>query len=496
MPDTSVTLGVDIGSSATKAVLLDPQAGMVASASRVTELNSRFVGWSEADPRAWWGNVTALVPQLLATAGVTASEVGAVACAGMVPAVLCLDGAGDPVRPALLQNDARATTEIAELAKQLADVDLLGQTGSVLSQQSVAPTVRWLRRHEPSVWAATRQVVGSYDWLAMALGARPHVEQNWALESGLFDLDLLPVREVWLAAGLSEGLVPEVALPGTVVGGVSAAAARDTGLRAGTPIVVGGADHVLSALGADLSKPGDCLVKLGGAGDILAVSAERLLDPRLYLDAHPVPGLWLPNGCMATSGSLLRWLQTLLGGTDLPTLDAEAAAQTPASLICLPYFLGEKSPLHDPDLRGAFIGLHLGSSRGDLHRAILEATAYGFRQHIDIFLERGMSLNMLRVTNGGSTSMLWKQILADVLQRPLLPVVNHPGASLGAAIAAGIGTGTFASWSDAGHLVSVGDVIEPERHHASVYEDGYGLYAELGPAVRSLSHALARRSRT
>ena len=502
----SLTLGIDIGSTSTKVVLADPATGVRAQAAQPVELRSAHPGWAEADPAAWWRNVRALVPAVLAEAGVAATEVAAVACTGMVPAVVAVDKSASPLRPAILQNDARATAEIAELAAALPDVDFTAVTGSALTQQSVAPTLRWLARHEPSVWADTAFVLGSYDWLAAALGAPPRVERNWALESGLFALSdgslLSSVLSAALhlggpAAGIDPAVLPPVSLPGTVAGQVSAEAAEQTGLAAGTPIVTGGADHVLSAYAAGLAEPGDWLVKLGGAGDILAVTAEALVDPRLYLDAHPQEGLWLPNGCMATSGSLIRWFASVSGGAPVSVLEAEAGAAEPASLICLPYFLGEKSPLHDPDLRGAFLGLHLGHTRGDLYRAILEAIGYGFRQHAEILAERGVRLRAAaRVSNGGSRSPVWKQILADVIGVPLEPVLNHPGAALGAALAAAVGAGLLDSWSAGEPLVTIGDQVEPDPALTARYAEAYQLYRDTGAALTAVSHRLAWRNRS
>lgn len=494
MASRTLTLGLDVGSSAVKAALVDVEMGVVAACSEPVALTSRHPGWAEADPSAWWRSVGPLVAELTELAGVSSSEIAAVGCSGMVPAVICLDQDRRPLGPAILQNDARATDEIVELQDELQSVDLLQRTGSVLSQQSVAPTVRWLQRHQPQVWANTRHVVGSYDWLAISLGARVHVEENWGLESGLFDLDGEPVQEVWQAAGLRADQVPDSLLPGSVGGELTPGASAATGLRAGTPIVVGGADHVLSAYGAGLDRPGMCLIKLGGAGDILAVSQRPIADRRIYLDAHPIEGLWLPNGCMATSGSLVRWFQSLTGGPDLMVLDKEAETQTPATLMCLPYFLGEKSPHHDPNLRGAFVGMHLGTTRGELHRSILEAVAYGFRQHTEILAELGLDLDEVRVTNGGSRSVLWKQILADVLQRPLTPVVDHPGASLGAAVAAGIGIGAVKSWATNEALVRLGPPINPHPAHSDPYQKGFQMYVDLERALRPISHTLAHRS--
>lgn len=233
-------------------------------------------------------------------------------------------------------------------------------------------------------------------------------------------------------------------------------------------------------------------MKLGGAGDILAVSDEFFIDPRLYLDAHPIKGKWLPNGCMATSGSVLRWEQHLLGDIDVQLLDTEAALSKPGSLLALPYFLGEKSPLHDPDLRGVIAGLHLGTTRGDLHRSFLEAIAFGFKQHFDVFAEGGLVIGNCTVTNGGSKSRLWREILADVLGRNLTSIINHPGASFGAAVAAGIGNGSIADWNFVKGALEAGEVIEPNPKNESLYSDRFEMYKELQQSTINVSHRLAQ----
>jgi xylulokinase len=496
----NLLLGIDLGTTGTKVVVVDPGVGVIGSATLPCTLSSRHPGWAEADTEQWWSNVCAAVPTALASAAASGADISAVASSGMVPAVIPLDIDGSVLRPAILQSDARASREIDELTTALPpEAELVARTGSALTQQSVAPTGLWLQRREPEVWARTATLAGSYDWLARRLGARPHIEHNWAIESGLFELSGDVAHDILAAAGMSGSLLPPVERPGTVVGEVSQAAAEATGLRASTPIVVGGADHVLSAYAAGLSEAGDWLVKLGGAGDVLVVTDEEFVDARLYLDAHPNPGMWMPNGCMATSGSLLRWLQATVSGDGpaiaLAQLDDEAEGRDPVSLVMLPYFLGEKSPLHDPLLRGAVVGLHLGTTRGDLHRAALEAIAYGFRQHVDVFAERGVELKAARVTNGGSKSTLWKGILASVLQRPLVPVLDHPGASSGAAFAAGIGIGTIPDWTAVNALVRLGDPIDPDPSHVDTYNEGYEMFQQMTAGLAPISHRLALRGR-
>ncbi len=494
VPNSSghLLLGIDLGSSAVKAVLLDPEEGLIASLSSPVHLYSDQPGWAEADPDEWWWATRELIQGLLKQSNSRPSEIAGIAVSGMVPAVLLVDEHGKTLRRAILQNDARATSEIDEIKNGIGSIDLLALTGSVLSQQSVAPTALWLARNEPELWSQTFLIQGSYDWLACRLGAEHHVEKNWAIESGLYNLDLSPLDTVREVTKIRWPRLLSVRSPGDRVGEVSEMAAMAMGLLRGTPIIVGGADHVLSAFGAGLIDEGDCLVKLGGAGDILAVSNKIHLDARLYLDSHPTPNKWLPNGCMATSGSLLRWEQGILGGASLEDLDAEAAVSKPAALLTLPYFLGEKTPLHDPDLRGVMAGMHLGTTRGDIHRSYLEAIAYGFKAHFDVFAEGGLDIKKTRITNGGSKSRLWRTILADVLDRELHSIVNHPGASYGAAVIAGIGTGLIGDWSYVLGALEEGEMIEPNIKNVEIYQDRYGDFRELTEVTKRIVHRIAR----
>lgn len=318
------------------------------------------------------------------------------------------------------------------------------------------------------------------------------MERNWALESGLYDLDLHPLASVPAATAFRWPVFLPVRRAGTVVGEVSVAAAAASGLATGTAIVVGGASHVLSAYGAGLVTAGDALVRLGGAGDILAVSDSLFVDRRLYLDAHPRPGLWLPNGSMATSGSVLRWEQSLFGGVPLRVLDDEARGSRPGALVSLPYFMGERTPLHDPDLRGVVAGLHLDTTRGDVHRSLLEGIAYGFKAHVDVLAENGLVLGEVRVAGDRSRSRLWCEILADVLHRDLSPITQQPGASYGAAVLAGIGTGRLDRWDEVADTVVRGEVVSPRRENVARYEERYQQFRQLSAQTASVAHSLAR----
>ncbi len=479
----SIFLGIDIGTTATKALLLDTQRGVVAEAERPTQLHSPYAGWAEEDTAEWWANVCAVTRQI--AAGVDIAGVGV---SGMVPCTILLDERNEPLRRSIQQNDARSVEEVAELNARLAGRRILERTGSAITQQSTAPRLLWLARHEPEIWRRTRTLVGSYDYITMKLTGERAVESNWALETGLLDIEKGTwADDVLEASGGRGALLPPIRRPQEIVGKVTPAAARETGLRAGVPVVAGTADHIGSTFAAGILDDGDLLIKLGGAGDIMLAVNEPLVDERLYLDYHLLPDRYVMSGCMATSGSLIRWFQReMAAGAPLAQLDQEAGSVEPGAggVIVLPYFLGEKTPINDPEATGAFVGLRLVHTRGHLFRAVLESIGFGFRHHLDVFKERGHAPRRARVTDGGSQSRVWTQITADVLGIPLEKVTMRSGSSFAAAFVAGIGTGAFADWREIERFVSVSEIIQPRP--LEVYERGYAVYRALYPALKEV----------
>jgi xylulokinase len=479
----SLLLGIDIGTTGTKALLLDTEQGVVGEAERPTQLHSVHPGWAEEDTVEWWANVCAVTRELT-----TGADVVGVGVSGMVPCTILLDEHLRPLRRSIQQNDARTVREVEDLNSRLAGERILERTGSAITQQSTAPRFLWLAQHEPDVWERTRTVAGSYDYITMCLTGERFVESNWALETGLFDLAAGTwASDVLEACAARAELLPPIRRPQDVVGHVTADAARQTGLPEGVPVVAGTADHIGSTFAAGILDDGDLLVKLGGAGDIMLVVDEPLVDERLYLDFHLIPDRYVMSGCMATSGSLIKWFQReVAAGAALAELDAEAERVEPGSggVILLPYFLGEKTPINDPEATGAFVGLRLTQGRGHLFRAVLEGIAFGFRHHLDVFEERGHPPRRVRVTDGGSRSRIWTQITADVLGLPLEKVTLRSGSAFAAAFAAGIGVGEFAEWRDVERFISVSEVVEPQPNPA--YERNYEQYRACYPALREV----------
>jgi len=489
-------LGIDVGTTGVKGLLIGPEGERVAEALAPHDLRSPYPGWAEEDPEEWWRGVRAVCRQLLR--GRDPREIAVVGCSGMVPALVLLDAEGNVLRPAIQQNDARAVEEIESLRQQLDQEHLFAITGSYTNQQHVGPRLMWVQRHEPEVWRRTRWVMGSYDYIVYRLTGRRSLEINWAVESGLFNI----YRREWdpdllAASGLRAEIFPPVHLPTDVVGEVTPAAAEETGLAPGTPVIAGSADHVASALAAGLRENGDLLIKFGGAGDILYCLDRLETHPQLYIDFHDIPGRYLLNGCMAASGSLVKWFVTDVlgweaGGESYRRLDEAAAQVPPASegLIVLPYFLGEKTPIFDPQARGVFFGLTLSHGRGHMFRAILEAVIFGFQHHVEVLTARGYVIRRVVATDGGVRSQLWRQIAADVLGLPIVSFPEHPGSALGVAFVAGMAVGLLRSWDEIEAFAGQALRNDPDPTAHARYREAYRLYRELYEALKPLFPSL------
>lgn len=488
-------LGIDIGTTASKAILLHSTKGIIATATADATLRSPQAGWAETNPDEWWDNVARITRTCLSMAGINAQRLAGIGVSGMVPTLILLDKKGRLLRPSIQQNDARAISEIQYFRNHLNETDILNRTGSNITQQSIGPKAYWLHKNEAATMHNAAHLMGAYDFIVYRMTGVFSCERNWALESGLFDLQ----REDWDStllnlSKISRDWLGQVHRPSQIVGAVSESAAAWLGLAPGIPVVAGSADHIASAFSAGLRVHGDLLVKLGGAGDILYCIDEITVDPRLFLDYHVVPQKFILNGCMATSGSILKWFkQHFAAETSYSDLDKEAA-QVPAGsgeLILLPYFLGEKSPIHDPLARGVLFGLTLSHSRAHIFRSVLEGVAYGFKHHLAVLSEMGLTVNRTRVTNGGSRSHLWQQITADVLGLPLEHIARHPGSSLGAAFVAGMGVGAFHGWEEIEKFIKIDLVVQPDAANHARYGRLFDIYLKVYESLKDQFPKLA-----
>lgn len=492
-------LGIDIGTSSVKSVVIDTGGRVVTQASRQNQLSSLHPGWAEEDPNQWWDNTIVVIRDCLDHADVSPGSIGGIGVTGMVPAIVLLDGEGRPVRPSIQQNDARTAEEITEFSTKFDPDQFFSVTGSSLSQQSVGPKLVWLQRYEPETWSRVERVMGSYDFINHCLTGEESLEANWALESGLFDISSADWSDQLLSLfGVDRSIFPPIRQPVDIIGGLSIEAAQAVGLQEGIPVIAGSADHVAAALAAGVRDEGDLLLKFGSSGDILYSCDRLVLDPRLFIDYHDIPGKYLLNGCMATSGSLLRWFvegfcqadqeDARNAGVDIYDHLNTKAEEIPAGcdgLVVLPYFLGEKTPVLDPSARGVFFGMTLFHSRYHLYRAILEAVVFGFKHHVRVLEDRGLPVSRVLVSEGGARSPLWRQITADALNQPVIYLKENPGAALAAAFITGIAVNGFTSWAEIDRFIEVESVTQPNPETYPVYERNFETYLEIYRSLKN-----------
>ncbi len=284
-----------------------------------------------------------------------------------------------------------------------------------------------------------------------------------------------------------------------MIGHITQEIALSSGLSAGTPVIAGSADHVAAAQAAGITRPGDVLIKFGSSGDILYCTDQAVLDPHFYIDFHCQPGKYLPNGCMATSGSLLKWfvnsfcqqdkLDAAAAKMDVyDYLDRKAEQISPGSdgVIVLPYFLGAKTPLNNPDARGVFYGMTLSHSRYHLYRAVMESVIFGFRDHFEVLKDLDLPIRRVIASEGGARSRLWRQMAADILNYPVEFHPENPGSAYGVAVMAGMSRGWFAEAGSPDGEAS--ERTLPSLDTQSIYDETYQtyhlLYRQLLPVFK------------
>ena len=486
-----LVLGVDVSTTATKAVLIDEAGVVVAVASADYPFDTPRPLWSEQDPRLWWDGAVAAIGGALATAGRPGADVVAVGLTGQMHGLVLLDQSDRVLRPAILWNDQRTAAECDVIRAAVGPERLIEVTGNDALTGFTAPKLVWVRDHEPEVWGRAAHVLLPKDYLRLRLTGEHALDKADGSGTLLFDL----AARDWSLEVLARLDIPRSWLPPTfegteVTGVVSADAAAATGLRAGTPVVAGGGDQAANAVGVGVVSPGSMALSLGTSGVVFAATDRPLYEPRgrVHAFCHAVPGRWHMMSVMLSAAGSLRWFRdSLAPGVEFADLVAMAEAVPPGSdgLFFLPYLTGERNPHPDPLARGAFIGLTLAHDRRHLTRAVLEGVAFGLRDGLDLMTAAGMSPpSRIHASGGGTASALWRQILADVLGAEIATVETTEGAAYGAGLLAAVGAGWWPSVDDATEsVVRVTPVASPGPD-AAVYAERHAVYRELYPALR------------
>jgi xylulokinase len=499
-------VGIDIGTTGAKALLSDARGRVLAQAGEEYATAYPHPNWAEQDPADWWRALCLIVPQLFAASGVDPKQVAAICVSDQAPSLVAVDRAGEVLCPAAIWMDRRAEDQCASLRVHVGEGRIAAINGGRVDPYFLAPKLLWLRDQAPAVYARTHQVLQANSYIVHKLCGVFCMDRAVGPLTMLFD----GARGDWSAEligamGLDEAKLPPVRGCAEIVGHVSAAAAGASGFAAGTPVLGGMVDGAAAAIEAGLVRRGQA-VEMTGQSTVLMIGSDRPYGGRdLFPLGHAVEELHLVVGAQVASGGALRWFRDQLGdaerreaaalGIDPFELLSRAAASSPPGanrLVFLPYLYGERSPIWDTDARGVLFGLSLATTKADIVRAIMEGAAYGLRHNVEAAAAGGFDPQTLACVGGGARSAVWNQIKADVLQRPITLPAASSGAAMGDAIVAAAAAGVYAGVEEAvAGMVAPGATYLPRPETAARYDELYGIYRRLYPALRAEFQRLA-----
>jgi xylulokinase len=483
-------LGLDVSTTGAKALLINEKGGVVSSATAPLTLSAPHPLWSEQDPRDWWIGIAKSIRQAIEQAGVSGSAVTAIGLTGQMHGLVLLDEQGEVLRPAILWNDQRTGAQCDEMRSRLGKQRLIQITGNDALTGFTAPKILWVQQNEPEIYARARHILLPKDYIRYRLTGGYAMDKADGSGTILFDLknrDWSP--EVLAALEIPANWLPPTFEGPAVTGYVSALATAETGLAQGTPVVGGGGDQAAQAVGVGAVQPGIIALTLGTSGVVFAATESPLIEPegRLHAFCHAVPDRWHFMGVMLSAAGSLQWYRdTLAPGISFDALVNEAGNIKAGSegLFFLPYLTGERTPYPDPLVRAAWVGLTVRHTRAHMTRAVLEGVAFGIKDSFRLILHAGLgSIEQVRISGGGAKSVLWRQIMADVLGVELVTVNTTEGAAYGAALLAGVGAGAYENVPAAceATIQITGRTSPTEATHA--YQDYYPHYRALYPAL-------------
>ena len=486
-------LGIDVGTTAVKALIVDDLGAVVGEAESPLEVSVPMPGWAEQNPSDWWQGTIGAVRAACAQAGV--SEVKAIGLSGQMHSSVLLDKSDRVLRPAILWNDVRTTAQCRFITDSVGIDGLRRLVGNPALEGFTAPKLLWMRDEEPHLFDQARTVLLPKDYVRLLMTGEKATEPSDAAGTLLFDVQ----GSRWSAEmidslELDPSMLPPVRGSTSVTGGLTAASAEALGLGQGTPVVGGGADNAAAAVGSGVVGQGALQTSIGTSGAVVAPIEEPRVDPgmRIHSFNHAIADTWYLMGVVLSAGAALGWFRQVLsgpGGTPLTydELIAEATDTPPGAdgLTFLPYLTGERTPHADSNARGVFAGMHTGHHRGHLVRAVLEGVVFALQDSLELMRDLGVDATEAVAVGGGARSAVWRQMQADVLSVPVVTVGPSGGAPYGAAVLAAVGSGEFASVKGACRSwIRPLNRMEPNPETADAYGEAYERYRSLYPRLK------------
>lgn len=507
--EKDLLVGIDVGTTSTKAILADRLGGVLAESSHEYATAYPHPNWAEQDPDDWWRATCRVLHRLFVDATVDPARVAAIAVSCQAPSLVAVDDAGLPQFPALIWMDRRSESQCEWLHNRVGEETITRINGGRIDPYYLAPKLLWFREHAPDAYRRTYMILQANGYVVHKLCGAFTMDMSHGPLTLFFDSENQAWSEALLdAMDLDPAKLPPVVACTDLVGAVTDEAAAVTGLMAGTPVIAGMTDGAAAGVEAGLAEPGDAAEMTGQSTVLLICSDQPYLGRDLIPLGYPISGRYLVAGALVASGGALRWFRDQLGeveqqiasqqGIDVYDVLSERAAVSPPGanrLIFLPYLYGERSPIWDSHARGVFFGLSLSTHKNDLIRAIMEGAAFGLRHNVDSAAANGFSMTNLVCVGGGARSAVWNQIKADVLQRPVHLPKTATGAPMGDVIVAAAAVGLYDSIAEAMSTMSAtGADYQPQTELAARYDALYQVYRGLYPRLRTAYKQLANVS--
>ena len=481
-------IGVDLGTSAVKLLLMDGEGKIQKIVSREYPLSFPHPGWSEQNPEDWWEQSLEGIKEL--TADCDKSQVAGISFGGQMHGLVILDEKDQVIRPAILWNDGRTGKETDYLNNVIGKDKLSQYTANIAFAGFTAPKILWVKENEPENFKRIKKIMLPKDYLAYKLSGTHSCDMSDA--SGMLLLDVKNrcwSKEMMDICGITEEMLPKLYESYEVVGTLKEDVAGALGLSADVKVIAGAGDNAAAAVGTGTVGDGMCNISLGTSGTIFISSEKFGVDENnaLHSFAH-ADGNYHLMGCMLSAASCNKWwMEDILKTKEFAKEQEGITKLGENNVFYLPYLMGERSPHNNPDARAMFIGMSMDTTREDMTQAVLEGVAFGLRDSLEVARSLGIQIERTKICGGGAKSPLWKKIIANVMNLKVDVIESEEGPALGGAMLAAVGCGEYPDVKTiAEKIVKVVDTVEPEEELVRKYEEKYQKFRKIYPTVKCL----------
>ena len=481
-------IGVDLGTSAVKLLLMNEKGGIENIVSKEYPLEFPHPGWSQQKPEDWWSQTVEGLKEL--TASADKSQIAGISFGGQMHGLVVLDKDDNVIRPAILWNDGRTTKETDYLNNVIGKDKLSQYTANIAFAGFTAPKILWMKENEPENFSRIAKIMLPKDYIAYKLSGVHCTDVSDASGMLLFDVkNKCWSKEMMEICSVREDQLAKIFESYEVVGNIKEDIAGELGFPTSVKIIAGAGDNAAAAIGTGTVGDGRCNISLGTSGTIFISSKDFCVDENnaLHAFAHS-DGHYHLMGCMLSAASCNKWwMEDIIGTEDFANEQKDITKLGENNVFFLPYLMGERSPHNNPDARAMFIGMSMDTTRADMTQAVLEGVAFGIRDSFEVARSLGINITKTKICGGGAKSPLWKKIMANVLGITVEVIESEEGPGYGGAILAAVGCGEYSSVEEAADkLVKVVGTVEPDKDLTAKYEEKYQKFKKIYPTVKSL----------